>query len=362
MFADLRAKTKIIAPMKPIASLEEKIASKAIETLHAHTGLTLETVEVNSVLGTGLWPDMKFRLAGTQIELISEIKNGIHIDTLLPMVKQLQAAAEGRTPLLIADRIDGDSAKLLRDLNVNYLDAGGNAYLKLSPLFVFIDAQPHADGIALSRPAKPFSPIDLQIIFALLANPGLLNENYRVVSEYANVALGVCGTVFRDLKDNGYFVESNRTKVREWRARHRLIGRWVEQYPTLKKRLYLGPYYTADKDWWRSSEFSKYDVHLGGEFAAASYIESEQAETGSIYLGDQQQWKFIRAMRFIKADRGMDESAPKVNVFSKFWGKAEHKNICPQVTHPLITYADLIDAGDQRSRAAANEIASRYFV
>ena len=91
--------------MKKIASLEEKIASKAVELLHAQTGLTLETVEVNSVLGTGLWPDMKFRLAGTEVELISEIKNGIHIDTLLPMVKQLQAAAEGRTPLLIADPV-----------------------------------------------------------------------------------------------------------------------------------------------------------------------------------------------------------------------------------------------------------------
>lgn len=348
--------------MKKIASLEEKIALRAVESLQAHTGLTLETVEVNSVLGTGLWPDMKFRLAGTQIELISEIKNGIHVDTLLPMVKQLQAAAEGRTPLFIADRINGESAQLLRDLNVNYLDACGNAYLKLSPLFVFIESQGRADDIALSRPAKPFSPIDLQIIFALLANPGLLNENYRSVSEYANVALGVCGTVFRELKDQGYFVESNRTKVREWRARHRLIGRWVEQYPTLKKRLYLGPYYTANKDWWRSSEFSKYDVHLGGEFAAASYIDSDQTDTGSIYLDDQQQWKFIREMRFVKAGRDVDASAPKVNVFSKFWGKAEHKNISPQVTHPLITYADLIDAGDKKSRAAANEIASRYFV
>jgi len=342
--------------------LEEKIARKAVAVLHAHTGLRLETVEVNSVLGTGLWPDMRFRIAGTQLELISEIKTGIHVDTLSPMIKQLQAAAQGRTPLLIADRIKPDAAQILRDLEINYLDAGGNAYLKLSPLFVFIDSQPLADGIALSRPAKPFSPIDLQIIFALLANPGLLNENYRVVSEYANVALGVCGTVFRDLKDQGYFVESNRTKVREWRAKHKLIGRWVEQYPTLKRRLFLGPYYTADKKWWQSNEFSKYDVHLGGEFAAASYIDSEQAETGSIYLGDQQQWKFIREMRFIKADETDQESGPRVNVFSKFWGKAEYKSISPQVTHPLITYADLIDSGDTKSRAAANEIASRYFV
>lgn len=347
--------------MKERLRLEEIIAENSVAILQAHTGILLEVIDVNSLLGTGLWPDMRFRIQSTNLELISEIKTGVNKDNILPMIKQLLVAAEGRIPLLIADKIPNDVGAILRDAKINYLDAGGNTYLNIPPLFIFIDAQPSNNNIPRSKPARPFSSTDLQVIFALLTTPELLNANYRRISEYANVALGICGSVFRELKDQGYFVESRRTKTREWSARHKLMGRWVEQYSTLRNKVFLGEYSPASRDWWQCQEFKQYDAHLGGDFAAEDYTSNALDAEHKLYIGDQQQWRFIREMSFSKLASHDIGPSSTVNVYSKFWGKTAADDEHPQITHPLITYADLIDAGDKDSREAANIIAERYF-
>lgn len=346
---------------KELKTLEEKIAYSAITLMQDHTGICLDIIETNSLLGTGLWPDLRLRVKNTTVELISEIKTGLNKDTILPMIKQLLVAAEGRIPLLIADRIEPQIGLILREAKINYIDAGGNTYLNIPSLFIFIDSQPHANNIPRTKPARLFSSTDLQVIFALLATPELLNANYRRISEHANVALGVCGSVFRDLKDQGYFVESGRSKLREWSSRHKLMGRWVEQYSTLRKKVFLGEYSPANDDWWQCQEFKEYDAHLGGDFAAEGYTSNVLDRGQMLYLGDQQQWRFIREMSFSKSDVDKKGLSPKVNVYSKFWGKTATDPERPQITHPLITYADLIDAGDKDSRQAANVIAERYF-
>lgn len=344
-----------------LKTLEEKIAQTALHVLKSHTGLSLQVIETNQLLGTGLWPDLRLKIADTNVEMIGEIKTGINKDSILPMIKQLIVAAEGRVPLLIADRIDPQIGQILRQAQINYIDAGGNSYLNIPSLFIFIDSQPHANNIPRSKPARLFSSTDLQVIFALLAKPELLNANYRIISEHAKVALGVCGSVFRDLKDKGYFVESGRNKVREWTARHKLMGRWVEQYSTLRNKMFLGQYFPANDDWWHCHQFKQYDAHLGGHFAAQSYTSRELASGHMLYLGDQQQWRFIREMSFNKQSTSDKKEQHSVHVYSKFWGKTISDDGHPQMTHPLISYADLIDAGDKDSRAAANVIAERYF-
>jgi len=350
-------------------SIEERIAARAVAALHSKSGLRLELVDKNSVLGTGLWPDMRFRLSGTELELVCEIKSGLRHDMLEPIVRLLQSAAEGRPAMIMANYIDVKLGKALRDLGVNYVDASGNTYINLKPFFVLIEGQPISDGLTQTKPAKLFSSTDLQVIYALLTNSDLLNENYREVSQCANVALGVCGSVLRELKDQGYFVEAVSTKKREWRAKHKLIGRWVEQYPMLIKRTFLGDFSAPDFDWLRSGGFSNFDVQLGGGPAVARYTETQVGNSVSVYVNDQQQWQFIREMGLIKDSECMnDQTKPMVKVYSKFWGRDVNSKddskeaVDNSVVHPLMAYAELIQTGDQLSRNAANQIASRYFV
>jgi len=346
-------------------SIEERIASKAVAALHAKSGLHLELVDKNSVLGTGLWPDMRFRISGTELELICEIKSGLSRDMLEPVIRLLESAVEGRPAMVMANFIDAKLGKALRDLGVNYVDASGNTYINLAPYFVFIEGQSIADGLTQTKPAKLFSSTDLQVIYALLTNPDLLNENYREVSQCANVALGVCGSVFRELKDQGYFVEAVSTKRREWRAKHKLIGRWVEQY----KRTFLGEFSAPDFDWLRAGGFNNYDAQLGGGAAVAQYTEARVGNSVSVYVNDQQQWQFIREMGLVKnGENRRCDAKPTVKVYSKFWGRDVLSHSVTEdagnssIVHPLMAYAELIQTGDQVSRSAANQIASRYFV
>lgn len=350
--------------MTTYTTVEERIASKAVAALYAKSGLQLELIDKNSVLGTGLWPDMRFKISGSELELVCEIKTGLSRNMLEPVVRLLQSAVEGRPAMIIANCIDAKLGEGLRELGVNYLDASGNAYIKLTPFFVFIEGQSIADGLTQIKPAKLFSSTDLQVIYALLTNPDLLNENYREVSRCANVALGVCGSVFRELKDQGYFVEAVSTKKREWRARHKLIGRWVEQYPMLIRRTFLGEFSIANFDWLRSADLNNFDAQIGGGLAVARYTQVKANNNVSVYVSDQQQWQFIREMGFVKEDHESSDSKPRVKVFSKFWGnnglaKSDSK---ASLVHPLMAYAELIQTGDLVSHQAANQIASKYFV
>ena len=354
-------------------SVEERIAARAVDALHAKSGLRLEMTDKNSVLGTGLWPDMCFAFSESELELVCEVKSGLSRTMLEPVVKLLKSAAEGRPPMIMTNYIDAKLGEALRELDVNYADASGNAYINLSPYFVFIEGQLIADGLTQIKPAKPFTATDLQVIYALLTKPKLLNENYRTVAQRANVAMGVCGSVLRELKDQGFFVETivsntsgaSSVKQREWRARHQLIGRWVEQYSTLSKRTYLGEYSAPDLSWLSSSEFVDFDAQIGGQAAVSVYANQTQRSVDgvSVYINDQQQWQFIRQMGLSKEASEHDEKN-RVKVYSKFWGddhdaKSEAQ---PKLVHPLMVYAELIEQGNEAGRLAANQIASRYFV
>jgi hypothetical protein len=355
--------------MNTDSTVEERIASKAVAALYAKSGLRLELVDKNSVLGTGLWPDMRFRIAESDLELVCEIKTGLCTNMLEHTVKLLRTAVEGRPPMIMANYIDSKLAKALRQLGVNYADASGNAYINLAPYFVFIEGQIIADGLSQTRPPKPFSATDLQVIYALLTNHGLLNQNYRQVSERANVALGICGSVFRELKDQGYFVESVTTKKRQWRAKHKLIGRWVEQYPMLLKRAFVGEFSSTNLDWMRADGMNEFDAQFGGKVAVAKYVHTDVGGELSVYVNDQQQWQFIREMGLVKEPQNTNCSAvSKVKVFSKFWGRdsvsdeVDQASLTSRVVHPLMAYAELIQRGDDLSRNTANQIASKYFV
>jgi len=359
--------------------IEERIATRAVAALYAKSGLRLELIDQNTVLGTGLWPDMRFQIEGSELELVCEIKTGLCRDALEPVIKLLKTAVEGRPPMIMANYIDARLGRALREFGVNYADASGNAYINLGSYFVFIEGQTIADGLSQTRPAKQFSSTELQVIYALLTNPGLLNQNNSKVSHCANVALGVCGSVLRMLKDQGYVVEAQTTKKREWRAKHRLIGRWVEQYSSLINQAFIGEFSAPNRDWMLVDSLANFDAQLGGTVAAAKYAQVEVDGGYSIYVNDQQRWQFIREMGLTKDAENSSESVySSVRIFSKFWGRdavsheidkpssslsIAHPPVAhPPIVHPLMAYAELIQTDDPCNRDAANRIASRYFV
>ena len=52
---------------------------------------------------------------------------------------------------------------------------------------------------------------------------------------------------------------------------------------------------------------------------------------------------------------------PNIQVYAKFWNDALGLNGKANVTHPLITYAELIATDCHHNFVAANEIAAEFF-
>jgi hypothetical protein len=147
----------------------------------------------------------------------------------------------------------------------------------------------------------------------------------------------------------------------------------------LIKRAFLGEFSTPKMDWMQADSLSNFDAQLGGKVAAAKYAQAEIDDSHSVYVNDQQQWRFIREMGLTKdVEYSAEMETSNVKVFSKFWGRdgvpeeldkpspgaspAKPLPAKPLIVHPLMVYAELIQTGDLRSRDAANRIASRYFV
>ena len=341
---------------------EEKITALAISQFESNTGLKLLATEVNPILGTGLWADMRLRLNHAPIELVVGVKRLAAQADCKTLIKQLKMAAGDEPPLLIADFIPKPLALELKSHAINYLDVAGNAYLNAPPFFVLIDGQDRTDSLSEGKPVKPFSATELKVVFALLAMPDLLNGNYGEIAIHANVALGVVGTIMRDLKDQGYLLESGSPKLRQWQHWQKLAARWVAEYPKLRDKHYLGAYSTANKNWWQTENLKKYDAQLGGGFAAVYYSLNAKPAAAAVYLNNQQKWEFLRALQFTKAIQTNGELGGDIKVYSKFWGKFPQQASVREVTHPLITYADLLTSSNPQAWAVANEIAARYFV
>ncbi|MFT5573354.1 MAG: hypothetical protein ACI9FR_002289 [Cryomorphaceae bacterium] len=100
---------------------------------------------------------------------------------------------------------------------------------------------------------------------------------------------------------------------------------------------------------------------LGGGFAAVCYSNRAKPKIASLYLDDQNQWDLLREMQFIKTTKARENNSHGVHVYSKFWVHCEQQNGSHNVTHPLITYADILETNNPCNHAAANDIAVRYF-
>lgn len=272
--------------------------------------------------------------------------------------KVLAEVTNGYKKLLICDYVSDDEGARLRESKINYLDNVGNAYLDIPPIYVLIQGKKPKDNFALDKMAKLYTETGLKVILALLANKGLLNANYRMIADHANVSMGTIGWVLRELKNQSFTVHQNGQT--EWLNRTRLIKKWVEEYPTLKEKYLHGVYYTEDPDWWQSIELEKYRAVLGGEIAAVDYSSGFVPSSGEIFVGKHKQGCLIRDLGLVHSNQPQGKHRTRIEVLSKFWGQTEGMNLFDNLAHPLINYASLMDTWDPKSRDLAGKIAKQF--
>jgi hypothetical protein len=189
--------------------------------------------------------------------------------------------------VLIADYVNPNMAKKLKELEVQFFDAAGNAYINQPPLYVHVVGKKLRDYKKTTNEVtnRAFDGAGLKVIFGLLCEPELVGAPYRVIAEATGVALGTVGKIVNGLKDAGFIVDRGGNGDRRLVNRRRLVDRWVEAYPEkLKPKLRVGEFINDDPYWWQDFDMEKYGAYWGGEVAAAKYVGYLKPEVITIYL------------------------------------------------------------------------------
>lgn len=341
----------------------EELLDLALLALERGTGLHM-TVDQREVRNADFTVDAILRLHPGGQELLAKVKKWAQHKNFGALVNELRALpGEG---LLVTDFVNPAMAARLREHQVQFIDAQGNAFINQPPVYVYVTTN-RARKHEHLRPAKEgglrraFEPKGLMVVYAFLLDPALVGAPYREIAERAGVALGTVGKVIDALKAGG-LVREITGGGRRLVHYHKLLNCWVDAWPEkLKPKQFVGEFITDDPNWWEHIDIRKYDGYWGGEVAAAKFTAYLKPQIVTIYLPAQTLPQLLRDGRLHKATRWTGDKAAVVQIYKPFWPKQEGQYGAEAgLVHPILAYADLLETGDPRNLEAAQQIYEKH--
>ncbi len=318
-------------------------AGEAIERL----GLGWEILERGPLTGPRRADAIvKLRYPRGDVELVVEVK-------ARPQLRVAEALDQlGRLDLpglLVADYINPRLAEKLRQLDVNFIDAAGNAYLRHDGLYVWVTGERDKLRLEAERERRrAFQPSGLRLLFALLCRPELAEADYRTLADVAGVALGTVQWVMRDLIQDGYVLRLGRFERRLVEPKE-LLDAWVPAYARdLRPRLLLGRFEAKDLKWWRATDLRPHGGLWGGEPAAAHLTRYLKPGSLTIYA-EKVPARLVAEKRLEKNEQG------RIDFRRKFW-RFDKDEKAMKTVPPVLVYADLLALGEPRARETAEQI------
>ena len=298
---------------------------------------------------------IELREAKRRLTLFAEVK---HVDraTTLATLKERLAPFDG-AGILIAPYLTPELAERCRQLDLQFMDAAGNAYVRAPGLYVFIKGEkrpPHVTPIG-ARGAGTATAV--RVVFALLCRPDLLNAPYREIVDATGVALGTVGAVLIDLETRGYITPGTRRRNRRMLQPKRLLEEWVTNFP-IKLRRKLNPrrFRAPDPNWWKATQLPE-GAYWGGEVAADRLTGYLKPETFTIYVDPGQGREILTAL--VVANRLRADPKGEVEVLDTFW-RFELGPRYPDLVPPVLIYADLMATLDPRNLQVAKLVRERF--
>lgn len=324
---------------------EKEIITKAIRELERTTGFKTTVQFYDKPNG----PDAIVGIENEdyKIEFDAELRIFINRARLGLVVNQLKGL-KGR-PLLVTEYLNPKLMDTIEEYGINFIDATGNAFIKVPPLFIKIKGNKKA---AKKNQKAIFNAAELRVIYTLLCNPGIENRTIRVVEEYTGVATGTVYNTFQKLTDLEFMIAANFERYKLLR-KGELLDRWVTLYPEKLKPKYLTGRYNIEHNLINNLQLDYYKAIWGGEEAAARITHYLQPFMYTIYVGEKE-GEFILRNRLKKDPKG------NLILMKKFWNfpDTSHNNI----VHPVLVYADLLATGDPRNIETAKIIYEKVLV
>ncbi|MHB1688648.1 MAG: type IV toxin-antitoxin system AbiEi family antitoxin [Ignavibacteriaceae bacterium] len=333
--------------------IELEIIKKALKRFEELTGLATEIKREVKLPGIRT-VDARARIPKLKVNLYTEIKLNVTNQTLGAIVHQIKGIIKGEQVLLITRYITPQLADRLKGYDIQFLDVAGNAYINLPNMFLFIKGNKVKEEFAKEKPIRAFQPAGLQLIYALLCNPGLENKPYRAMAEMANIANGAVTWAIKDLKKLGYIVDMGK-KGRRLIKKRELLQRWVNLYAELlRPKLLIGRYKTGNTDWWKHQNITNIKALYGGETAAALLTKYLKPQNHTIYTEDNY-GKLLLQLKLKKAPDG------NIELLKKFWNFDDVK-VNNNLVNPVLIYADLLATGDNRNIETAKLIYDKEII
>jgi hypothetical protein len=338
--------------INPQTTADKELLKGALGALEQATGATAHILEWQPKLARGEEVDavLEVKKGTDKARYIAEIKRALPMWAIGHTVAQLRR--HNQPAMLVTRYVTPTVAEHLKALDVAFLDMVGNTYINAPGFFVYVTGRKPPPIEEKARPVKAFRPTGLQVVFALLCRPELVNAPYRDIAKAANVALGTVGWVMYDLRGLNYIVERGK-RERKFLNKRKLLDAWVTAYAQqLRPKLYIGRFRARVADWWKDVNWKEFNAFLGGEPAAAKLTGYLKPETAMIYAAHDIHELLIKY--HLKKDPQGD-----VEILKAFWHFKYLWNY-PDLTPPLLIYADLLATADERNIETGKLIYDQY--
>jgi hypothetical protein len=337
---------------------------RAFAALHRTTGITGHRIEGEPLIAQGFRAHARVEIEanGQRYPYLAEIKRVDRFATLRDIKAQYALHEQGEQALLIAPRITTETAEKCREIDLQFIDATGNAYLHGPGLYVLVKGQRPIEGeefqLTAQEGKRAGTATHLRVVFGLLCKPELLNAPYRNIVQAAGVALGTIGWVFFDLNGRGITAGGKGKGDRVMLERQKLIQEWVTNYP-IKLRPKLNPrrFRAPKADWWKDVDITRYGAQWGAEPAAEKLTGYLRPHAITIYLHKQQGQKNLT--KLVAESRLRPDVKGDIEILDAFWD-FQDEGPMPETVPPLLAYADLIATLDPRNLEAAKLIHDQY--
>jgi hypothetical protein len=257
--------------------------------------------------------------------------------------------------ILFAPYVGQQMGRHLAAFGVNYVDAAGNCRLRIGDDYLATiqgqrPARAGTQGRGIGVPGY-------QVLFAILAKPGLLNAPIRTLADAAGVGKTAAGDTIARLEHEGLIAAGRRR--RHLLNPQPILDRWLAGYATtVRPRLLIGRYRTEDTD--PGALENRIEKALGntitwawgGGAAAMRLTKHYRGEETVLHVEDPPA-DLARRLRALRAQDG-----PLTILRAP--GKIGFEGALPRTVHPLLAFTELLATGKERAREAAQEIRERY--
>ncbi|MCZ7558475.1 MAG: type IV toxin-antitoxin system AbiEi family antitoxin [Bacteroidia bacterium] len=323
----------------------------AVQEATAITGMDLAVADDEAVDGTTTTDTgLLLRHGGRRYMYVAETKRLVNKSNAHYIAREVNENARRKKTgvLLITEYLTDDVGAILREMDVQYLDTAGNAFIKAGGVHVLIEGKRRKKREPDDEGPQPFGWAALKVLFALLCAKELRNAPYRDIAKAAGVALGTVAGVMTNLEKQQYLITiGGDTRLRD---EHELVKLWIAGYiEKLRPKLLLGRYDIITP---LNLEALPQDTLAGAETAAALLQRYLVAGRETLYITGGQK-PLIQQLHLRKTPGG------KLELRQRFWN-FHYPEQELGVTPPLLIYADLVAVGDPRTIDAAEMLYDKY--